>query len=209
MVPRRLFIAPFVCRGGPPFVHHGLYTLICSSVVVPSFVCCSPPHSLHMLFIHRGGPPFIHHWLSPIIHSSWFPSFIVGGPPSFVVGCPPSCVRRGPSRLLWVVPHSFHGDVASSTCNPPCEQWLAAVGAGAGFCRWWGAIALLFVPLISPPLVGVHLRGVVTRPLAPMNHPVSSGSQAWGWVLGCRSAGGGLVGGWWLWMVTWRGLHCG
>jgi hypothetical protein len=116
------------------------------------------------------------------------------------------CVHCGPSHSSWVVPHSLCGDVASSTCDPPCEQWLTAVGAGAGFYMWWGAVALSFVPPISPPLVGVHLYGVVTRPLAPANHPASSGLQVWGRVLGCRSAGGGLVGGWWLWMVTWRGF---
>jgi hypothetical protein len=71
-------------------------------------------------------------------------------------------------------------DVAISTRDPPCEQWPAGLGAGAGLC---GVLSCI---LPSP-----HRRA--TWPLAPTIHPVSSGLQGSGQVLGCH---------------LFRGVHC-
>jgi Na+-transporting NADH:ubiquinone oxidoreductase subunit NqrD len=37
-----------------------------------------------------------------------------------------------PSPSLTII-MPWCGDVAISTCDPPCKQWLAGLGAGAGF----------------------------------------------------------------------------
>jgi hypothetical protein len=47
-------------------------------------------------------------------------------------------------------------------------------------------------PALPCPSCGLYW--VVTWPLAPVIHPVSSGSQAWRQVLGFHLAGSGLVG---------------
>jgi hypothetical protein len=95
---------------------------------------------------------------------------------------------------------------------PRCHRCLPS-------STWWVFVFHCPSFLCSPipplaPLVIVQLRGLVTWPLAPASHPASSGSQAWGRVLGCRSAGGGLVGGgdvvgvvvvtWWAVVVVMR-----
>jgi hypothetical protein len=147
MVPPCLFVIfPLVHRACCSFLVCAVCSLWRSPrlfvVEVSPFVCCRLS-------------PLIHRRWSPIVRLSWFPSFIVGGPPSFVVGCPSSFVHRGPSHSSWVVPHSFHGDMASSTRDPPCEQWLAAVGVGAGFCRWWvvgGGVLLCCHSFLQSPL---------------------------------------------------------
>ena len=63
----------------------------------------------------------------PVLVSSWLPF-----PPVAVV-VPPSlsrCLRGAIEK-------------AASTRNPPCEQWLAVAGAGAGLSfRWW-ALSIL------------------------------------------------------------------
>jgi len=78
-------------------------------------------------------------------------------------------------------------EVAVSTRDPPREQWLAGLGAGAGlsFVSWRPLRGVRSCILPSPPLPSPPRR--VTWPLAPTIHPASSGSQGWGRVLGCRS----------------------
>jgi len=94
--------------------------------------------------------------------------FIVSSPTSFVVG-PPFMYRGGALgvRCSW----SPSGDVmAISTHDPPCEQWLAGLGTGAGSFRRYE--------------VGVGVLLLQSRlTLAPTTHPASRGSQQWWWVV--------------------------
>jgi hypothetical protein len=82
-------------------------------------------------------------------------------------------------------PSSFVVVPAVSTRNPPCEQLLAAAGAGAGS---WSCVP------------GCWCWCRVPRPLrrgqaAPVIHPTSSCSLAWGRVPGCQCDMAG-TGGW-------------
>jgi hypothetical protein len=129
----------FVCRGSPH-----------SSWVVPLHSLWVVPPRLFIVvpLIRRGWCP-IHSmvtWpVAPVIHPAssgsqqwgWVLGFAGGG--WWVVGCCcvvirssnlPSPGRRSP---VWC------GDKAVSTHEPPHEQWLAGVGAGAGlsFGWWW------------------------------------------------------------------------
>jgi hypothetical protein len=80
-------------------------------------------HSLPHLCVVGVPPSFV---VEPLPHSWWSPLHCCGLSPlvrsSVVAPCPPL-----PS--LWFV---LGGDAAISTRDPPCEQWLASVGAGAG-----------------------------------------------------------------------------
>jgi hypothetical protein len=99
------------------------------------------------------------------------------------------------------------GDMAVSTRDPPCEQWLASVGAGAGLSfsggdmvTWWAVVVACSFVLPSPPLAlpcpGCHsAMGLVTCPFAG---DVGGG---WWW---CGGGGGG-DGGVAAVVVTWRG----
>jgi hypothetical protein len=123
---------------------------------------------------------------------SWFPS-VVGGAPSFVprsfvvvpfvvggpchsfiapfmcCGGPPFVRRRGPPSFIVVVLPSF-----VMGCPPH-----SFVGGGPLRLSWLS-------PLVR--LSWSPLSVVCGALLVPMIHPASSGSQAWGWVLGCRLA---------------------
>ena len=51
--------------------------------------------------------------------------------------------------------HVPHPLLATSTCNPPCEQWLTGLGAGAGsfiLCCWAYLVCLPFVLVVLPSL---------------------------------------------------------
>jgi len=90
------------------------------------------------------------------------------------------CCPHHRDVVTWPVAPTIH------PASSGLQQW-GWVLAGGG---WWGVFFVVVrssTPPFFPPLVVVHLRSVVTWPLAPVNHPVSSGSQAWGWVLGWRS----------------------
>jgi hypothetical protein len=119
--------SPFVCRGGahssvvggapirllwvmPLFVHCGWWS---------PFVCCgwwSP-------FVHHGWCPLRSSWWSLFVRRGWCPFVRCGGPPHSSV-CGPTLNHR---RWCTV-----------STRDPPCEQWLAGLGTGAGvWLMWW------------------------------------------------------------------------
>jgi hypothetical protein len=111
--------------------------------------------------------------LVPSFHHCLVVSFPLFRP--FGLPCPP----LPPPSLSFVLA----GDVAVSTHNPPCEQWLTRLGPGAGlsFVAWCS-----FVP--PSPALPCRSCWLVMWPLAPAIHPASSGLQAWGWVLCCHSA---------------------
>jgi hypothetical protein len=85
------------------------------------------------------------------------------------------------------------GDMAVSTCDPPCEQWLASMGAGAG---------LLF-SLPCPPLPPDHCRAVVwwcgvvfvpPLPSPPRHHTVAVSTHnppCEQWLAGLGAGAGG------------------
>ena len=79
---------------------------------------------------------------------------------------PHSLLVPSPLTSLFPVPSSS----AASTCDPPHEQWLARLGAGAG---------------LFPIVVSQSWSHPTTH--CPVIHPMSSSSQQWpGWAPGCH-----------------------
>jgi hypothetical protein len=71
------------------------------------------------------------------------------------------------------------GDVAVSTCDPPCEQWLASVGAGAGSVVGHGC--LLVVALCWPFVLHLSLVSTCNPPYKQRLVGVGAGAGAGGW----------------------------
>jgi hypothetical protein len=144
--PHRSFVAPFVCCGGPPFIRRGLSPLVHSSVVAP----CPPLPSLWFVLggdaaVSTRDPP-CEQWLTSVGAGAGL-SF--GLPCPVALRSTPQAEARGHGAgagaavpLCWAVirpplpclclplpsPDRHRvmvcDDVAISTCDPPCEQWL-------------------------------------------------------------------------------------
>jgi hypothetical protein len=90
--------------------------------------------------------------------------------------------------LAWCSPMSL---LASNTYDPPCEQLLAGVGAGAGssivvvFCGRFSLVALVLWSWLSPSLLSPLPFVVIAIP--PAIHPPSSCLWGWGRVV-CLSS---------------------
>ena len=125
----------------------------CPSLSFPSHPSLSFPSRPSSLFPSRPLLLFPSRPLSsiPSCPLSSFPSHRHRSPVIFIPPFPPreqllTAVVQGAVVVFVPVVLSFGRPCPRSTCCPPCEQWLAAVGAGAGY---W--VAFLVVPLLSFP----------------------------------------------------------
>jgi hypothetical protein len=178
--PCCLFVAPFMCCGGPPFVRRGgppSFVVVPPSfvVVLPSFVVGCPPHS----FV--GGGPLRLSWLSPLVRSSWSPLSVVCGAPLVPVIHPVSSGSQAWGQVLGCC--SACSALPCSTCDSPHEQRLVGMVQGLGLVFIHAGLSFALPSPASalpcPPLTVIVPWCVMTWPLAPVIHPVSSGSQ-WG-----------------------------
>jgi hypothetical protein len=179
----RSFVASFMCCGGPPFVRcRGPPSFIMVvppsfvMVVLPSFVMGCPPHS----FV--GGGLLHLSWLSPLVHLSWSPLSIMCGALLAPVIHP---VSSGLQAWGWVLGcHSACSALLCSTCNSPHEQRLVGMVQGLGLVFIHAGLSFALPSPASalpcPALTVIVPWCVMMWLLAPMIHPVSSGSQQGG-----------------------------
>jgi hypothetical protein len=117
--PLFVMVVPIHLSWWCPFVHRGWCPrsfVVGDAPVRPSWVVV-PIRSLWVVV------PVCLSWWSLFVHRGWCPFVRCGGPPRSSV-CGPTLDR--------------HRWCTVSTHDPPCEQWLAGLGTGAGvWLMWW------------------------------------------------------------------------